>query len=137
MRTNQNAKRKHDAKGKHQGLAAPKGFSSIYSEQQLSRILKLLKGAGSLELKCVVPVPTHRATIQSIGLDPVEAQPRQAYFFDTTDFALSKAGVVVRARRIQGGRADTVIKLRPVDPSTISAPSNASPGSRPPTWSIR
>ena len=27
--------------------------------------------------------------------------------------------VVVRARRIQGGDADTVIKLRPVDPSTI------------------
>jgi hypothetical protein len=32
---------------------------------------------------------------------------------------LNKAGVVVRARRIQGGGADTVIKLRPVDPSTI------------------
>jgi hypothetical protein len=32
---------------------------------------------------------------------------------------LNKAGVVVRARRIQGGGADTVIKLRPVDPSTL------------------
>jgi len=32
---------------------------------------------------------------------------------------LNKAGVVVRARRIQGGEADTVIKLRPVDPATI------------------
>ena len=30
--------------------------------------------------------------------------------------------VVVRARRIQGGDADTVIKLRPVDPSTIERP---------------
>ncbi len=54
-----------------------------------------------------------------IGLDPVEAQPRQAFFFDTPDLALNRAGVVVRARRIQGGDADTVIKLRPVDPSAI------------------
>jgi hypothetical protein len=55
----------------------------------------------------------------TLGLDPVEAQPRQAFFFDTPDLALNQAGVVVRARRIQGGAADTVIKLRPVDPSTI------------------
>jgi hypothetical protein len=66
-----------------------------------------------------VPLVSHRATVKSIGLDPVEAQPRQAFFFDTPDLALNKAGVVVRARRIQGGAADTVIKLRPVDPSTI------------------
>ena len=30
--------------------------------------------------------------------------------------ALNQAGVVVRARRIQGGRGDTVVKLRPVGP---------------------
>ena len=56
-----------------------------------------------------------------LGGEPerVEAQPRQAFFFDTPDLALNKAGVVVRARRIQGGDGDTVIKLRPVDPSTI------------------
>jgi hypothetical protein len=66
-----------------------------------------------------VPLTSHRATIKGIGLDPVEAQPRQAYFFDTPDLALNRAGVVVRARRIQGGTADTVIKLRPVDPSGI------------------
>jgi hypothetical protein len=35
--------------------------------------------------------------------------------------ALNRAGVIVRARRIQGGRADTVVKLRPVDPATIDA----------------
>nr|MBP6724811.1 hypothetical protein [Halioglobus sp.] len=57
--------------------------------------------------------------VKSIGLDPVEAQPRQAFFFDTPDLALNRAGVVVRARRIQGGGGDTVIKLRPVDPAAI------------------
>jgi hypothetical protein len=100
-------------------LAARDITTTNYSGQQLVQVMKLIKGSGSIELKVVVPVKTHRATIESIGLDPVEAQPRQAYFFDTTDFALNKAGVVVRARRIQGGRADTVIKLRPVDPSAV------------------
>jgi hypothetical protein len=79
----------------------------------------LIKGATSVELKLSVPLAGQRATIKSIGLDPVEAQPRQAFFFDTPDLALNKAGVVVRARRFQGGGADTVIKLRPVDPHSI------------------
>ena len=51
-----------------------------------------------------VPVDQHRATIQGLPLDPVEAQPRQVYFFDTPDLALNRAGLVVRARRTQGGR---------------------------------
>ena len=82
-------------------------------------MFRLVKGATSVELKLSVPVGAGRATVKSIGLDPVEAQPRQAFFFDTPDLALNKAGVVVRARRIQGGGGDTVIKLRPVEPSTI------------------
>jgi hypothetical protein len=94
--------------------------SDLKSNQEVIGMLKSLKGWGSIEIKVVVPVQTHRATIQGIGLDPVEAQPRQAYFFDSPDFALNKAGLVVRARRIQGGGADTVVKLRPVDPATVS-----------------
>jgi hypothetical protein len=90
-----------------------------FTRQQVVEVFKLIKGASSVELKLSVPLTGQRATIKSIGLDPVEAQPRQAYFFDTPDLALNRAGVVVRARRIQGGAADTVIKLRPVDPSTI------------------
>ena len=82
-------------------------------------VLNLGKGATSIELKLSVPATGQRATIKGIGLDPVEAQPRQAFFFDTPDLDLYRAGVVVRARRIQGGSGDTVIKLRPVDPVTI------------------
>lgn len=97
--------------------STPKPFTG----EQVAEILKLAKGSGSVEIKLSVPDDMHRATIRSIGLDPVEAQPRQAYFFDTPDLALYKAGVVVRARRLPGGRADTVVKLRPVDPATIDA----------------
>ena len=41
-------------------------------------------------------------------------------FFDTPDLALDKAGVVVRARRIQGRVGDSVIKLRPLVPDQVS-----------------
>jgi len=87
--------------------------------EQVMEMFKLVKGASSVELKLSVPLTGQRATIKSIGLDPVEAQPRQAFFFDTPDLALNRAGVVVRARRIQGGDADTVVKLRPVDPAAL------------------
>ena len=43
------------------------------------------------------------------------------------DLALNKAGLVVRARRTQGGRGDTVIKLRPVEPGG-PARSSSAPG---------
>jgi hypothetical protein len=92
-----------------------------FSAQDVRKILELAKNSRSVELKLSVPLSGQRATIDSIGLDPVEAQPRQVYFFDTADQALNRAGLIVRARRIQGGRADTVVKLRPVDPATIDA----------------
>ena len=91
------------------------------SDTQIVEIMRLLKGADTVELKVSIPTGAHRATIQGLPLDPVEAQPRQIWFFDTPDLALNQAGVVVRARRIQGGRGDTVIKLRPVVPSELPA----------------
>jgi hypothetical protein len=89
------------------------------SDTQLAEMMRLVKGADSVELKVTVPADAHRATIQGLGIDPVESQPRQAWFFDTPDLALNAAGVVVRARRIQGGRGDTVVKLRPVEPDQL------------------
>src|SRR4029077_11935278 len=55
----------------------------------------------------------------TFGLDPLEAQIRQIYFFDTPDLALDKQGVVVRARRIQGKGDASAVKLRPVVPSDL------------------
>ena len=89
------------------------------SSEQLARIIPMLKTVDSVELKVSVVPDAHRATIQGLPIDPVEAEPRQVYFFDTPDLALDQAGVVVRARRIQGGRGDTVVKLRPVEPADL------------------
>jgi len=53
-------------------------------------------------------------------MDALDAQIRQVFFFDTPELTLDKAGVVVRARRIQGKGNDSVVKLRPVVPSELS-----------------
>jgi hypothetical protein len=60
-------------------------------------------------------------------MDPLDAQIRQVFFFDTPDLALDKTGVVARARRVQGRGADTVIKLRPVVPDELPASLRDSP----------
>jgi hypothetical protein len=90
--------------------------------------MALIKGADSVELKVTIPASAHRTTIVGLPLDPVEAQPRQVFFFDTPDLALNQAGVVVRARRIQGGRGDSVVKLRPVVPAELPPELRRSPG---------
>jgi len=91
------------------------------SDEQIVEIMRLMKGSDSVELKVSIPAGAHRATIQGLPIDPVEAQPRQVWFFDTPDLTLNQAGLVVRARRIAGGRGDTVVKLRPVVPDELPA----------------
>jgi hypothetical protein len=97
------------------------------TDQELGELLDLVKGADTVELKLTVPQADQRATVQGLGLDPLEAQIRQVFFFDTPDLKLNKAGVVARARRVQGRAADSVVKLRPVVPETL--PGDARSGS--------
>jgi hypothetical protein len=89
------------------------------NDDQIVEVMGLLKSSDSAELKVSIPGDAQRATIAGLPIDPIEAEPRQVFFFDTPDLDLNKAGIVVRARRIFGGRGDTVIKLRPVVPSEL------------------
>ena len=89
------------------------------TDAQLGELMGLLRGSDSVELKLTVPAAQQRAAIRELGLDALDAQIRQVVFFDTPDLALDKAGVVVRARRIQGRVGDSVIKLRPLDPEQV------------------
>lgn len=91
------------------------------SAEDMVKVFDLLKGATSVELKVMVPDAERHSAIRGMKFDAVESQPRTAYFFDTPDLALNKAGLVLRARRFQGGGGDTVVKLRPVDPATIDS----------------
>jgi hypothetical protein len=89
------------------------------TDEQLVEMLELAKKADSVELKLTVPAGDHRAAITGLGLDPLEAQIRQVFFFDTPNLDLNAVGVVARARRVQGRPGDTVVKLRPVDPDGL------------------
>ena len=91
------------------------------SHDKLDELLHLLEGADSVELKLTIPTSTSRKAAASLGIDPLNAQIRQVFFFDTPDLALDKAGVVVRARRVQGKGDDSVVKLRPVVPADLPA----------------
>jgi hypothetical protein len=97
---------------------APKRLTELRGEE-LTELLTLLRGADTVELKVTLPEATHRSAIAALGLDPLEAQIRQVFFFDTPDLALNQAGVVVRARRVAGRGGDTVVKLRPVVPDEL------------------
>jgi hypothetical protein len=97
---------------------APKRLTEL-SGDELTNLLTLLRGADTVELKVTLPEATHRSAIAALGLDPLEAQIRQVFFFDTPDLALNQAGVVVRARRVAGRNGDTVVKLRPVVPDEL------------------
>lgn len=89
------------------------------SDEDMVRLVETLQRADSVELKLTVPEPHQRSTVTALELDPLEAQIRQVFFFDTPDLALDAAGVVVRARRIQGKGADSIVKLRPVVPNEL------------------
>ena len=94
----------------------------------LVRLLEVVRGADSVELKLTVPEASQRSTVTALGVDPLDAQIRQVFFLDTPDLTLNEAGLVLRARRVQRRDADTVVKLRPVVPADLSAEVRNSPG---------
>jgi hypothetical protein len=102
-------------------------MTSRLTDQDLSELLGLLQGSDTVELKLTLPDSDIRSAVRTLGMDPLDAEMRQVVFFDTPDLTLNRAGVVVRARRIQGGRGDTVVKLRPIVPEQLPSEFRASP----------
>jgi hypothetical protein len=93
---------------------------TVIADDDLPRLLELLGEADTIELKVTVPDSDQRSAIQALGIDPIDAEIRQVFFFDTPELDLYRSGVVVRARRARG-RGDTVVKLRPVVPHELPA----------------
>ena len=101
-------------------MSATANTPTPYTNEQLKQVFELLPGADSVELKLTVPDANQRSAVASLGMDPLEAQIRQIFFFDTPELALFEAGLVLRTRRIQGEAEDSVVKLRPVEPDKLS-----------------
>lgn len=79
---------------------ASRATAARLSDAQVAEVLDLTRGADSVELKLTVPLSDRSRASQALGVDPLDAQLRQVYFFDTPDLALNRAGLVVRARRV-------------------------------------
>jgi hypothetical protein len=99
--------------------AGTKKRLSDLTGEKLNELLGLIGGADSVELKVTLPENDQRSAVQALRMDPLEAQIRQVFFFDTPDLQLQQGGVVVRARRVQGRSGDTVVKLRPIVPDDL------------------
>jgi hypothetical protein len=68
-----------------------------------------------------VPLEDRSRAGEALGVDPLDGQIRQVFFFDTPDLVLNQNGLVVRARRVQLKGDDSVVKLRPVVPEELPA----------------
>jgi len=97
------------------------------ADEQLIELLDLTTHSDSVELKLTIPLEHQRKAVEALGLDPLTGQMRLIHFFDTPDLKLQDAGVVVRARRVQGKPDDSVVKLRPVVPQDLSSELRESP----------
>jgi hypothetical protein len=97
------------------------------SDDELVEMLSLIEDADSVELKLTIPEPGHRSAVEALRMDPLGAQVRLVYFFDTPELALESHGVVVRARRVAQKGDDSVVKLRPVIPADLPAEVRESP----------
>ena len=108
-------------------MASATALRSTLSDEEFRKLVALTKDVDSIELKLTVPERAQLFAIRALGLDPLQAQLRQVFFFDTPDLVLDGAGVVVRARRSQKKGDDSVVKLRPVVPSEMPPSLRRSP----------
>jgi hypothetical protein len=97
------------------------------TDEQLVEMMELLPDVDSVELKLTIPETHQQVTTRALDVDPLDAQIRQIYFFDTPDLLLERNGMAVRARRIQGKPSDSTVKLRPVVPHELPKKVRRSP----------
>jgi hypothetical protein len=88
------------------------------TDEGIVQVLSLLKNTDGVELKVTVPDADRHSAVLELDLDVLDCDLRQVVFFDTPDLQLSRAGVVVRARRARKG-GDSIVKLRPVVPAEL------------------
>jgi hypothetical protein len=105
----------------------PSVATPALSDEQLVEMLSEMKRADSVELKLTIPESSQRSTVQALGIDPLGAQVRLVYFYDTPELTLESHGVVVRARRVAAKGDDSVVKLRPVVPAELPRDVRESP----------
>jgi hypothetical protein len=91
------------------------------SQQPAKGISDATAGTDAVELKVTVAEKKERAAREAFNLNPHDGERRHIFFFDTGTLALFGSGVVLRARQVKGGKDDSTVKIRPVDPQRITS----------------
>lgn len=97
-------------------VLVPDGATLLHSPQLLR---ELVGTADSVELKFCLADNQIRQASTALGIDLRSARPRRIFYLDTPDLTLSRAGLIVRVRRIHRVKDDVVIKLRPAAPHQL------------------
>lgn len=84
----------------------------------MGQVARTMAGADAVEIKATIPDHQVDAAMRRYALDQDDDE-RYIYFFDAPDLVLFKAGVIGRARRVVGGKHDSTIKFRPVEPEAV------------------
>ena len=101
------------------------GRSRLISDD-LIKVLELVKGSDSIELKLTLPEFSYRSAAAALGADPLEAQIRQVFLRHARPGA-QPGGHGRPGAAVQGRGDDSVIKLRPVVPSELPSDLRGSP----------
>ncbi len=83
------------------------------------RFARITSGADAIEIKATIPQRQIKGALKRYKLTQHNDDERLVYFFDTPDLKLLAAGVIVRARRVIGGRDNGTIKFRPVQAEKV------------------
>ena len=107
-------------------MATSRKRESRLSDEDTAKVMALIKDSDSVELKLTVPETAHSSTVAALKMDPLDAQIRQVFFFDTPDLTLYEQGV----RRPP--RAEEARRLRRQAPPSrpVAAPERCPPAGR-------
>ena len=82
-------------------MATAARIAPNFTDEQISEVLSLIKGADSVELKLTVPAENRTQGATALGVDPLDSEIRQVFFFDTPDLQAQPG----RCRRARAPRA--------------------------------
>ena len=64
-------------------MSATRAKEPRLSDDDVASVIALIKESDTVELKLTVPESDHRSTVAALDMDPLDAQIRQVFFFDT------------------------------------------------------
>ena len=99
-------------------MAATRTRETRLSDEDVAKVMGLIKGSDSVELKLTVPETEHSGTVAALEMDPLNAEIRQVFFFDTP----GADAVPARRRRARppGPRRRATTPSSSCDPSSPS-----------------